>query len=529
MRHRILVALAILAALAAATGLPWLAWREAERQAGDAEADMTLGYARDVLHRADKTSRQVWDGIEQLERSGEPPCSAAAQEAMRDIDLSFTYIQAIGHVQGDAMLCSSASVVPIPLGHVTFHTSSGISFYTNVPIHHVSGSLIAIRKGRFAALIHRDLLLDIGTAVPGLSLGVVYLERPESSPVELGQGHIDRRWVRHLGTQRSVIFVDGPYLVAVVRSGQFQIAGIAAVPLAQRTQRTHAIAQRLVPAGLLAGLALAAAMMLLVRQRLSLAAALRLALRQDEFFMEYQPIVELESGRWIGVEALIRWRRATGEMVGPDLFIPVAEQSGLIHEITERVLQLVEADAGQFLVTHPGFHVGVNVSPADLQSDSLVPQLDAFLARTGACAANLIIEITERGFLDLDKARGTVAALHSRGFAIAIDDFGTGYSSLSYLESLEVDFLKIDRAFIEAIGTRAPTSRVVGHIIAMANGMDLRMIAEGIERPAQADFLVRHNVQFAQGWLYGKPMPFETLAQALAERNAADIRAAASM
>lgn len=249
-------------------------------------------------------------------------------------------------------------------------------------------------------------------------------------------------------------------------------------------------------------------MLALARQRRSIGAALRLALKRDEFYLRYQPIVELASGRCIGVEALLRWHRPDGEQIGPELFIPVAEQAGFITRLTERVLELVEADAGHYLAAHPDFHVAINLSAADLQSTAIVDLIERFLQRSGARPSNLMVEITERGFLDLDNARRVLDLLRTRGIEVAIDDFGTGYSSLSYLESLALDFLKIDRSFIEAIGTRAPTSQVVGHIIAMARTMGLHMIAEGVESQAQADFLKQQAVQYAQGWLFGKPVSF---------------------
>jgi sensor c-di-GMP phosphodiesterase-like protein len=190
------------------------------------------------------------------------------------------------------------------------------------------------------------------------------------------------------------------------------------------------------------------------------------------------------------------------------LFIPVAEQSGLICRLTDRLLELVERDAGEHLANHPEFHIAINLAPADLHTHAIVARLDTLLARTGARPSNVIVEITERGFLDLDSARTVLAALRERGIEVAIDDFGTGYSSLSYLETLGLDFLKIDRTFIEAIGTGAPTSQVVGHIMAMAHTLDLKMIAEGIESEAQAAFLRSHGVHYGQGWVFGKPMPF---------------------
>jgi sensor c-di-GMP phosphodiesterase-like protein len=213
---------------------------------------------------------------------------------------------------------------------------------------------------------------------------------------------------------------------------------------------------------------------------------------------------------------LLRWRRATGELIGPDLFIPLAEQTGTITQLTARVVELVEQDTRHFLVAHPDFHVALNLATVDVQSTAIVDQVDAMLARGGARPSNLIVEITERGTLDVGAALSVIGALRERGIRVAIDDFGTGYAGLSYLESLQVDFLKIDRSFIEAIGTGAPTNEVVCHIIAMATAMGLTMVAEGVETEAQADYLRARGVQFAQGWLFGKPRPFQDIVAVLA-------------
>jgi sensor c-di-GMP phosphodiesterase-like protein len=314
-----------------------------------------------------------------------------------------------------------------------------------------------------------------------------------------------------LGERATVTFGDGRYLVTMARSRNFPTASVAAIPIAQLEQRSRENARRLVPAGVVAGVVAAATLLLLllVRRQMSLAAALRTGLRRGQFYLDYQPLIDLHSGDCVGAEALLRWRDGAGELVSPDLFIPVAEANGIVGRLTERVLDLVVDDAGHFLASHPGFHVAINLSPADLQSTSIVVLLDRFMARTGALPSNLIVEITERGFLHLERAREVIEALHMRGIEVAIDDFGTGYSSLAYLESLDLDFLKIDRSFIESIGTGAPTSQVVSHIIGMAHTLDLRMIAEGVENHEQAAFLRMRGVAFAQGWLFGRPGTFD--------------------
>jgi len=466
-----------------------------------------------VLHRTDETAGQALDAMTQLQRAGLVSCSDAARAAMRVIDLTSSYIQAVGYLHNDTIECSSQGGPPVHLGgEAAFHTSRGVAVYEAVPL--VAGSrnpLIGLTRGGIIVVVHRDLPLDIWTAVPDVALAVLHLEGRRAV---MARGPVDPAWMFRVDASGETTFVDGDRLVALVRSHRFvTTVAVAAVPARHLHERIAATTRRLLPAGLFGGLAAAAAILLLARQRMSMASALRGGLRNGGFYLLYQPLIDMRSGACIGAEALLRWHHPSGEHVGPELFIPVAEQTGLITRVTARVLELVEHDAGDFLARHPDFHIAINLSPADLRSCEIVERIDAFLARTGARPANLIVEITERGFLHLDLARNVIAALRDRAIEVAIDDFGTGYSSLSYLETLDLDFLKIDRSFIEAIGTGAPTSQVVGHIMAMARTLDLRMIAEGVESEAQAEFLRTHGVQYAQGWHFGKPMPFADVAR----------------
>ena len=222
----------------------------------------------------------------------------------------------------------------------------------------------------------------------------------------------------------------------------------------------------------------------------------------------------MSSRRWIGAEALVRWRRA-GRIIRPDSFIPVAEESGAITLITECVASIVAADLPHFLAIDPDFQVAINLSPADLRSQTTLDMLKEILRAEGARPANLGIEATERGFLQEAEVHDHMGTIRSMGISVAIDDFGTGYSSLSRLQHLPLDTLKIDKSFVDTIGTDGVTSGVVPHIIEMAHSLKLEMVAEGVETEEQAGFLRQQGVRYAQGWLFARPMAIDKLCESL--------------
>ena len=498
-----------------ATGLPvWVAVNESERQGLDAETARVLGYARDVLLRSDRTADQADSGITRLKQAqGADPCSDASLALMRQIDLSSSYLQAVGYVRDGRMLCSSLGrdIGDMILGDPDIITANGVGIHKELRFPFTpKQSFIALQRGDYAAIIHKDLPLDTTISDKDVSLAIYSLS--ESTPVA-SRGTIIPGWMARLGSGNQATFVDGRHVVAIVKSGRYRTASLAAIPVDKLNARTDALARRLVPVGVIAGIALALSLTMLARTQMALPAAIRAGLKRQEFFMVYQPIIDLQTGECVGAEALLRWMRPTGELVDPATFIPIAEKSTLILLITERVLELVARDTGRFLASHPGFHIAINLSAQDLHSPSLGGDLERLLARTGVPASSFVLEITERGLVDVDVARELTRVIRAAGYGIAIDDFGTGYSSLSYLEKLEVDMLKIDKSFIEAIATDAPTSEVVPHIIEMAKSLKLRMVAEGVETEAQAAYLRGRGVQFAQGWLFGRPAPFAEVAQ----------------
>ena len=219
----------------------------------------------------------------------------------------------------------------------------------------------------------------------------------------------------------------------------------------------------------------------------------------------------MKTGLCVGAEALVRWRRSTGEMVAPDIFIKVAEESGVIKEITSHVIKMVALETKNLFKTHPDFHIAINLSASDISSKEILGDLQDLLNITGASKNNFLVEVTERGFVQADVVKTILQDIRAMGIDVAIDDFGTGYSSLSYLEKFEIDYLKIDKSFVDTLGKESATSQVVPHIIEMAKSLKLKMIAEGVEEEAQFIYLRDHGVQFAQGWFFSKPISFHEL------------------
>ena len=243
-------------------------------------------------------------------------------------------------------------------------------------------------------------------------------------------------------------------------------------------------------------------------QQLETEAGLRAALTQDELVVHYQPVVSTVTGEVVGAEALVRWERPGVGLVPPLEFIPLAEETGLIGEIGELVLDRACLMSATLAAHGLVLRMSVNAAAAQLQDPGFFQTVRRTLLRTGARPRNLCIEVTESALVgSSETVLGNLLALRELGVHLAVDDFGTGYSSLAYLKDLPVDELKIDRTFVRRIEHDARDRELVTAVIGMARALDLTVVAEGVENVDQLETLVGIGCPFAQGYLFARPLP----------------------
>ncbi|HLF98072.1 MAG TPA: EAL domain-containing protein, partial [Methylococcaceae bacterium] len=248
------------------------------------------------------------------------------------------------------------------------------------------------------------------------------------------------------------------------------------------------------------------------QKRLRLANDMRYALAGQQFQVHYQPIVELASGAVYKAEALIRWNHPSRGLVSPAEFIPIAEDSGLINEIGDWVFRTAVQQVGRWrAMHHAAFQVGINKSPIQFKSpNGTHAAWGAHLQTLGLPGESLVVEITEGLLMDATGvADDKLLELRDAGIQVAIDDFGTGYSSLAYLKKFHIDYLKIDQSFTRNLAPDSNDLALCEAIIVMAHKLGLKVIAEGVETAAQRDLLVATGCDYAQGYLFARPMPPE--------------------
>jgi EAL domain-containing protein (putative c-di-GMP-specific phosphodiesterase class I) len=249
--------------------------------------------------------------------------------------------------------------------------------------------------------------------------------------------------------------------------------------------------------------------------RLKMENELQRAIEDEEFVVHYQPIVNLQTGQVWGMEALVRWQHPKRGLLDPEEFVPTVEQSNLVVPMGEQVLREACVRAKGWQRDHPRMPplvVSVNLSARQLSRPDLADTVEGVLERTGFEGKCLVLDVTETVYVKaLEDNTGALSRLREMGVGISIDDFGTGYSSLAYLKRLPADVLKIDRSFVEGLGSDREDTAIVRMIVELAHTLDMEVVGEGVETEEQAALLRDMGCDMAQGYHFAKPLPPERI------------------
>lgn len=494
--------LATLAAVLSAAVLLLGSAGVAMHQVQQRESQQMNAQGQRFLERLEQLFGQLREGLDVLEAQPLRECNAELIAALHQVSYSYRFIYEAAYMDA-TQTCSNwprQNLLPSP--RAPDIRGPTYSYWLNTSTQpNENLAALMLGRGNFRVATSRGHLTDVVDLPAGGSLMVVVEHGSRAIPV-LGQA---RSWppVEPWRASR-----DGPLQVTPdlliyrmpTQNPEYQLVLIT--PRASLQAEVLDGWWWLLPFSLLLALFIGGLVYQLARQRQSLGAELQGALRRGELQVLYQPIFDLNSRLCVGAEALLRWRRPDGTLTSPDLFIPLAENTGQIRQITDFVLQRLLEQLGHVLRANPQLYISVNLAACDV----MVPRIGQVMARLLAlhkvAARQIAFEVTERGLIDVVVARNNLQALRDVGHQVLIDDFGTGYCSLAYLQSLPVDCLKIDKAFIDALGHDAASSGVAPHIIRMAHALNLTVIAEGIEFEDQASLLSSEGVSFGQGWLF---------------------------
>jgi sensor c-di-GMP phosphodiesterase-like protein len=248
--------------------------------------------------------------------------------------------------------------------------------------------------------------------------------------------------------------------------------------------------------------------------------AIKKAIKSRRFYPVYQPLYDTKSHTYSGAEVLLRWQ-GNNEIIMPELFIKEAEGTGLIVPITIQIIETAFQETKAILDSTPTFHLSFNICALHFTELNFFTQFYKLVDQYSISPHQILFEITERDLLDEHNKQyiNKMHELREAGYSLAVDDYGTGYSSISYLQYFPFNYLKIDKLFIHAIGTKAITETLNDVIINLAKKINVTIIAEGVETKEQVNYLVLHEVQFLQGWYFSKELSIEQLIDLLKEKK----------
>jgi len=506
-KHKL--AAAALGILIAVLPIYWFTnWLERQGEAAVSVA------ANSSIAAADLVVGRTVHGLEAVAGGGVDSCSPANVEALRQAVFAAGPIKEIAVLGPNGeTLCTDAGTAFTPRDVLATETTSDPKIVLEVVrVGSGQGRFLRVRlvvpsKPALAALLPQDALLpQLGPDGTPLK-GAARLTLADGTPIATAG-------------DETPIAPQNDHLIGRARSQRYGVA----VAVALRQQGIVASHDDLRRIGIVvsAGFALAiltCALFLPRRQRHNPIAEIEAALVAGEFIPYYQPIVDIKNGKLLGAEVLVRWRKRDGTIVSPGVFIPLVESSGLILDLTRSLMRQVCIELGAAIGARPQTYITFNIAPRHFNDAVVLNDVGSIFEGSQIRLSQIVLEITERFEIEnINATRRVIAALQGLGCRVALDDVGTGHNGLSYILKLGVDIIKIDKLFVEAIQTERHAQAIVQTLVALARDLRMQIVAEGVERMDQVEYLREHGISAAQGYVFAPPLPgsaFATLIDAI--------------
>lgn len=445
----------------------------------------------------------VIEGLDDLAAYGIRSCADADRDAMNAMLFRVVPVKEVSLVEPDGSTRCTNLAIPFEQRQVIsapIESSHSEMIIEVIRMRGRSGNAVRIRRtisdgSWLAALVPADMLIPRISA-NGAPLSV-------NATLTAADGTVIG--ARHAEGEAE----DDPALTAEFRSERFGIVVTTSVPRA-RALAGHSdfIMMATVGTGSSAALILGLVAFGPWRGREDPTAELERAIDQGELVAYYQPIIDLSTARLVSAEVLVRWRKPDGTMIPPVQFIPLAESSGLIIKLTSALMRRVCAEAGAAIGQRPHFTIDFNLSARHFIDESVIGDVQSIFGTSPIAFSQVLLEVTERQPLDnLTTARRVIASLQGLGIRVGIDDLGTGHSGLSSMLKLGVDFIKIDKMFVDALDTERYSTTIIETLVGLGRDMRMDIIAEGVETFEQVQHLRARGIRKAQGYVFAPPLP----------------------
>ncbi|KAA3666748.1 EAL domain-containing protein [Pectobacterium carotovorum] len=475
-----------------------------------------------TVEHAGKIIQQATSALDILEQKFPPYCDNPHLDLLRKIAYDNDYIQDVVYIDGNRPRCSSmlSEINTMFLPAPDFHYKDVYDIWYKIesPLNK-NKPMIYVGATRHLVVLNPRSFLDVPSYSYNIQYALLEKNKQDGRVIlsDLMSGNIYSRLTAG-GNNPDRFYIDDKYYVLK----PLPDSDLALVVRADKPANFSfylTIFFSALPIFMLISLMLSE---IISRKSLTIQSpryVLNQALRQKEFELHYQPIIKLDTAQVVGCEALIRWRHSDGHLITPDSFIPMIRQVGLMKALTLFIINEALQTASVLKKSYPDMFVSINLEAAEFEDMSVFNYLVEQVAVYELKGANVNVELTESSMVEPQKAAPMVELYQQQGIDVAIDDFGTGYSGLSYLERVKANKLKIDKSFVGNISDHSPTDIVLSHIVSMAHCLNLHIVAEGIETPAQEAYLKSLGVAYAQGWLYSKALTQEALITFLAEKG----------